>query len=134
MRIEDWKRRVGWVSPELQADHFAAQSLEEIVDLRPLREHRTERAADCGGSAQRAALARILRYREHLRDVARARFPMARCDSRCWRARWSNDPELLLLDEPCAGLDGDVRGHVLRGDRAARAQRHADRDGRARCR
>ena len=24
-----------------------------------------------------------------------------------------NDPELLLLDEPCAGLDGDVRAAVL---------------------
>ena len=25
-----------------------------------------------------------------------------------------NDPELLLLDEPCTGLDGDMREHVLR--------------------
>jgi ABC-type molybdenum transport system ATPase subunit/photorepair protein PhrA len=25
-----------------------------------------------------------------------------------------NNPELLLLDEPCTGLDGDVREHVLR--------------------
>ena len=24
-----------------------------------------------------------------------------------------NDPELLLLDEPCTGLDGDVRATVL---------------------
>ena len=44
----------------------------------------------------------------------------------------ANDPELLLLDEPCTGLDGDVRAHVLRRDRAAGAQRHADRHGRAR--
>jgi len=26
----------------------------------------------------------------------------------------ANDPELLLLDEPCTGLDGDVRARVLR--------------------
>src|SRR5918995_929955 len=25
----------------------------------------------------------------------------------------ANDPELLLLDEPCTGLDGDIRAHVL---------------------
>jgi ABC-type molybdenum transport system ATPase subunit/photorepair protein PhrA len=25
----------------------------------------------------------------------------------------ANDPELLLLDEPCTGLDGDVRARVL---------------------
>ena len=25
----------------------------------------------------------------------------------------ANDPELLLLDEPCTGLDGDMRAHVL---------------------
>jgi ABC-type molybdenum transport system ATPase subunit/photorepair protein PhrA len=26
----------------------------------------------------------------------------------------ANDPELLLLDEPCTGLDGDMREYVLR--------------------
>jgi ABC-type molybdenum transport system ATPase subunit/photorepair protein PhrA len=25
----------------------------------------------------------------------------------------ANDPELLLLDEPCTGLDGDMRAYVL---------------------
>jgi ABC-type molybdenum transport system ATPase subunit/photorepair protein PhrA len=25
----------------------------------------------------------------------------------------ANDPELLLLDEPCPGLDGDMRARVL---------------------
>lgn len=30
-RIEQWKGRVAWVSPELQADHFAARSLDEVV-------------------------------------------------------------------------------------------------------
>lgn len=30
-RIEDWKHRVGWLSPELQADHYLAASIEEIV-------------------------------------------------------------------------------------------------------
>ena len=29
--IENWKHRVGWVSPELQADHYLAESIEEIV-------------------------------------------------------------------------------------------------------
>ncbi|NJO12352.1 MAG: ATP-binding cassette domain-containing protein [Gammaproteobacteria bacterium] len=29
--IEHWKQRVGWLSPELQADHYLAESIEEIV-------------------------------------------------------------------------------------------------------
>ena len=37
----------------------------------------------------------------------------------------ANEPELLLLDEPCTGLDGDVRARVLHEiERLARSGTH----------
>jgi len=110
--IESWKKRVGWVSPELQADHYLARSIEEIVisgryssvglNERPTR---TDRAAArhwlefFGLSALRARGPRQVSYGQlRLALFARAMI---------------NEPELLLLDEPCTGLDAETREYVL---------------------
>ena len=112
-RIEDWKRRVAWVSPELQADHFAARSLEEVVV--------SGRYASVGLNAPpTAADRRIARHWLEFFGIAalRDRGPRSVSYGQMRLAllarAMANDPELLLLDEPCTGLDGDMRERVLR--------------------
>jgi molybdate transport system ATP-binding protein len=112
-RIEHWKRRVAWVSPELQADHFAARSLEEVVV--------SGRYASVGLNAPpTTADRRVARHWLEFFGIAalRDRGPRSVSYGQMRLALLAramvNNPELLLLDEPCTGLDGDVREHVLR--------------------
>jgi len=112
-RIEEWKRRVAWVSPELQADHFAAHSLEEIVI--------SGRYASVGLNAPPTAADRrsARRWLEFfnigaLRDRGPRSVSYGQMRLALLARAMANNPELLLLDEPCTGLDGDMREHVLR--------------------
>lgn len=111
-RIEDWKRRVAWVSPELQADHFAAHSLEEVVI--------SGRYASVGlnappTAADRRSARRWLEYFgiAELRDRGPRSVSYGQMRLALFARAMANEPELLLLDEPCTGLDGDVRKRVL---------------------
>ena len=111
-RIEDWKRRVAWVSPELQADHFAAHSLEEVVI--------SGRYASVGlnappTAADRRSARRWLEYFgiAELRDRGPRSVSYGQMRLALFARAMANEPELLLLDEPCTGLDGDVRERVL---------------------
>jgi molybdate transport system ATP-binding protein len=111
-RIEEWKRRAGWISPELQADHYAARSIEEIVisgrynsvglDLPPTR-------------SDRALARRWLKFfgLEHLSHRGPRQVSYGQLRLALIARAMANSPELLLLDEPCAGLDRDVRAEVL---------------------
>ncbi|MGH8235512.1 MAG: ABC transporter ATP-binding protein, partial [Steroidobacteraceae bacterium] len=112
-RIEDWKGRVAWVSPELQADHFAAQSLEEVVI--------SGRYASVGLNSPPTATDRrtARRWLEYfgiaeLRDRGPRSVSYGQMRLALLARAMANDPELLLLDEPCTGLDRDVRERVLR--------------------
>jgi molybdate transport system ATP-binding protein len=112
-RIEEWKRRVAWVSPELQADHFAAHSLEEVVI--------SGRHASVGLNSPPTATDRRIARRwldffgiGALRERGPRSVSYGQMRLALLARAMANDPELLLLDEPCTGLDGDMREHVLR--------------------
>jgi molybdate transport system ATP-binding protein len=110
--IATWKHRVGWVSPELQADHYLATSLEEIVIT---GRYSSVGLNDAPTAADRRAATRWLRFFgiEHLRDRGPRQVSYGQMRLALIARAMVNQPELLLLDEPCTGLDGDVRKHVL---------------------
>lgn len=111
-RIEHWKRRVGWLSPELQADHFAVTSIEEIVIS---GRYSSIGLNDEPTHADRTAAAKWLRFFDlyELRHRGPRQVSYGQMRRALFARAMINDPELLLLDEPCSGLDGDVREQVL---------------------
>ncbi len=111
-RIENWKRRVAWVSPELQADHHAARSIEEVVV--------SGRYSSVGLNepptvADKRAARRWLKFFgiAELRDRGPRSVSYGQMRLALLARAMVNNPQLLLLDEPCTGLDGDMRAHVL---------------------
>jgi len=111
-RIEEWKRRVGWVSPELQADHHAARSIEEIV----VSGRYNSVGLDWPATSRDTSLARQwLRFfgLEALAQRGPRQVSYGQLRLALIARAMVNSPELLLLDEPCAGLDRHVRAEVL---------------------
>ncbi|HVF15369.1 MAG TPA: ATP-binding cassette domain-containing protein [Steroidobacteraceae bacterium] len=110
--ISFWKKRVGWVSPELQADYYLATSLEEIVISGRYSSVGLDNAPTRG---DRRAAERWLRFFgiEHLSERGPRQVSYGQMRLALIARAMVNDPELLLLDEPCTGLDGDVREQVL---------------------
>ncbi len=110
--IEEWKRRVGWLSPELQAEHYAAKSIEEIVI--------SGRYASVGLNAPPTRADRVHARRwleffgiDHLRERKPRQVSYGQMRLALFARAMVNEPELLLLDEPCTGLDAQTREHVL---------------------
>lgn len=112
MRIERWKDRVGLVSAELQAHYFAAASIEEIVIS---GRYSSVGLNDPATRADRTAATKWLRFFaiEHLRRRGPRQVSYGQMRLALFARAMINEPELLLLDEPCTGLDGDAREFVL---------------------
>jgi len=110
--IAEWKQRVGFASPELQAEYFLARDLEEVVvSGRYASVGLNERAT----AADRRAARRWLKFFGLLPMAHRGPRAVSYGQMRlALLARaMINDPELLLLDEPCTGLAPEMTAYVL---------------------
>jgi molybdate transport system ATP-binding protein len=112
--LERFKRRVGWVSPNLQTDHSLRLTAREVVQSgRYASVGLNDRATAADRAAARRALAFFGLQALAAREVRELSYGQMR---RVLFARaWASRPKLLLLDEPLAGVDAKTRV-VLRKD------------------
>ena len=111
--LEEFKRRVGLVAPHLQADHPQRLTVAEVVQS---GRHSSIGLNDPPTAADRAAARRSLAFfglgelaRRTLRELSYGQLRRV-----LFARAWVRHPELLLLDEPFAGVDGPTR-KSLRG-------------------
>ena len=106
--LQEFKQRVGFVAPHLQADHPQHLTVAEVVQS---GRHSSIGLNDPPTAADRAAARRSLAFfglsELAMRTLRELSYGQLR---RVLFARaWVRHPDLLLLDEPFAGVDGPTR-------------------------